>query len=240
MKCLLNKVINRSTNQQKNKLTDNRSIATKLKTQKMQKVTYITYFLMILTTACFAQKVTQQTIAIHEIEEIRINTDKIFQLNIFNTNDNVVKIETKMEGEYYRDINVTTATKNKQLRLSCEFAEGFELPNDKLSAHKVFSITMNLYLPKKLKVQLEGDETQVYVKGNYKKFWSVLISGNYILDDFFAEAKIQSKKGNIHYTKKKLPVFETKTTKEIIFYENGKKVELKASNGKITYSSDKG
>ncbi|WP_040559598.1 DUF4097 family beta strand repeat-containing protein [Kordia algicida OT-1] len=194
---------------------------------------------MLFTTACFAQKITQQTITIDGIEEIRINTEKIFQLNIFSTNDPFIKIETSMEGEYYQDVNVITATKNKQLQLSCELAEGFQMPNDKLSAHKVFSIKMNLYLPKKLKVQLEGYETQVYIKGNYQKFLAVLLSGNVTLEDFSAEAKIQSKKGNIHLTNKKQLDFETKKPQEIIFYKNGKRIELKANNGKITYSSDK-
>jgi hypothetical protein len=206
----------------------------------MQKTCYILFFLLCINTSCFAQKVTQQTLSIHEIEEIRIDTDKIFQLNIFSTNDNIIKIETKMEGEYFRDLNIITTTKNKQLKLSCELAEDFELPNDKLSAHKVFSVSMNIYIPKQLKVQLEGDGTQVYVKGNYKKFLAILISGNYTLEDFYSEAKIQTKKGNIYYIKQKLPTFEKESGQQIVFYEKGKKVELKADNGKITYSSDKG
>ncbi len=145
-----------------------------------------------------------------------------------------------MEGEYYRDVNVITATKNKKLQLSCELSEDFVLPNDKLSAHKVFAITMNVYIPKQLNVQLEGDETQVYVQGNYKKIWALLISGNYTLNELEGEAIIQTKKGNIHYVKQKLPTFETVSDEQIIFYEKGKKVELKADNGKITYSSNKG
>lgn len=206
----------------------------------MQKAIQILLLLLLTNSYCFAQKVTQQTIAIFDIEEIRINTEKVFQLNIYSSNEKVVKVETKMEGEYYRDVNVISATKNKTLQLSCELAEGFELPNDKLSAHKVFSITMNIYIPKQLKVQLEGDETQVYIQGNYKKFWAVLISGNYIINQLEGEAKIQTKKGNIHYTKQKLPTFETVSDKQLVFYENGKKVELKADNGKITYSANKG
>jgi plasmid maintenance system killer protein len=205
----------------------------------MQKTNYILILLLLISMSCFAQKVTQQTLSIYEIEEIRIDTDKIFQLNIFSTNDNIIKIETRMEGEYFRDLNIITATKNKQVLLSCELAEDFELPNDKLSAHKVFSVAMNIYIPKQLKVQLEGDGTQVYVKGNYKKFLALLISGNYTLEDFYSEAKIQTKKGNIHYIKQKLPVFETETDQQTIFYEKGKKVELKTDNGKITYSSNK-
>ncbi|WP_046743268.1 hypothetical protein [Kordia zhangzhouensis] len=187
-----------------------------------------------------AQKVTQQTIGTHGIQEIHINTDKVFQLNVYSTNNKTITIETKMEGEYYHDVNVVTATKNKQLHIECAFAEGFELPNDKLSAHKVFSITMNIFIPKQLDVQIHGDETQVYVEGNFHKFWAALISGNYIIKNFFAEAKIQTKKGNIHYIKRQMPVFETCTTHQLTFYEKGKKVEMTANNGKITYSSHKG
>ncbi len=238
MRCLLNK--KRSTNQATTVISNAVEMQTFSGHYKMQKPIYITYILVLMTTVCFAQKITQQSIAIYEVEEIRIDTEKIFQLNIYSTNENVIKVETRMEGEYYRDVNVITATKNKQLQLSCELAEGFELPNDKLSAHKVFSITMNLYIPKQLKVQLEGDETQVYIKGNYKKFWGILISGNFTLNELEAEAKIQTKKGNIHYKKQKLPTFETVSDQQIIFYEKGKKVELKADNGKITYSANKG
>ena len=205
----------------------------------MQKSFFILFFLCCVHTNCFAQKVTQQTFSAHELEEIRINTDKIFQLNIFSTTDNTIKIETKMEGEYFRDVNIASFTKNKQLQLFCELAEGFEIPNDKLSAHKVFSVSMNIYIPKQLKVQLEGDATQVYVTGTYKKFLAILISGNYTLENFHSEAKIQTKKGNIHYINQKMPKFEKKSDREIIFFEKSNKVELKADNGKITYSSDK-
>ena len=212
---------------------------TQVKHSKMQKTLYIVFFLSTITS-CFAQKITQQTLSIHQIEEIRIDTDKIFQLNIFSTTDNFIKIETRMEGEYFRDLNIITATKNNQIQLSCKLAEDFELPNDKLGAHKVFSVAMNIYIPKHLKVQLEGHETQVYVKGNYEKFLAILISGNFTLEDFYSEAKIQTKKGNIYYIKEKLPVFETQSEHKTVFYEKDNKVELKADNGKIIYSSNKG
>lgn len=206
----------------------------------MQKPFFILLFIFCIHASCFSQKITQQTFSIHEIEEIRINTDKIFQLNIFSTTDTTLKIETKMEGEYFKDVNITSFTKNKQFQLSCELAEGFEIPNDKLSAHKVFSVSMNIYIPTQLKVQLEGDATQIYVTGTYKKFLAILISGNYTLENFHSEAKIQTKKGNIHYISQKIPTFEKKSDREIIFFEKRNKVELKADNGKITYSSDKG
>ncbi|PTX60208.1 hypothetical protein C8N46_107215 [Kordia periserrulae] len=205
----------------------------------MFKIRYIFCFLLLISAISYAQKSTQQTINVSDIEEIRIHTNKIFQLNIYSVDTNMLKIETQMEGEYYRDVNVITATKNNKLQLSCELAEDFVLPNDKLSAHKVFAITMHLYIPKKLNVQLEGDETQVYIEGSYKKLWAVLISGNFNLNQLNAEAIIQTKKGNIHYNKQPLPRFETASDQQIIFYQNGKKVELKADNGKITYSANK-
>lgn len=205
----------------------------------MFKIKYILPFLLIITTCCFAQKVTQQTFSTYEIDEIRIDTDKIFQLNIISTNDNVIKIETKMEGEYFRDLNIITSTKNRQIQVSCEFAENFEIPNDKLSAHKVFSVVMDIYIPKTLKVQLEGDGTQIHIKGNYKRFLAILISGNFTLTNFTSEAKIQTKKGNIQYIDGKTPALEMHTNHHAIFYKSGKKIELKADNGKITYSADK-
>ncbi len=205
----------------------------------MFKINYILTFFLLTSISCFAQKVTQQTFSTFEIDEVRINTDKIFQLNIISTNDKVIKIETRMEGEYYRDLNIITATKNKQIQVTCELAEDFEIPNDKLSAHKVFSVTMDIYIPKKLKVQLEGDGTQVHVKGSYKKFLGILISGNFTLSNFISEAKIQTKKGNIYYSSRKMPTWETNTNQHIIFYKKGRKIELKADNGKITYSADK-
>ncbi len=188
---------------------------------------------------CVAQKITQQTFSIYEIDEIRIDADKIFQLNIISTNDKVITIETKMEGEYYRDLNIITSTKNKQIQVSCELAEDFEIPNDKLSAHKVFSVVMNIYIPNQLKVQLEGDGTQVHIQGNYKRFLAILISGNFTLSNFRSEAKIQTKKGNIQYIDAKMPTLETHTDHHVIFYKSGKKIELKANNGKITYSAEK-
>ncbi|WP_298417442.1 hypothetical protein [uncultured Kordia sp.] len=205
----------------------------------MFKIKYILTFFLLTSISCFAQKVTQQTFSIHEIDEIRINTDKIFQLNIISTNDKVIKIETKMEGEYFRDLNIITATKNKQIQLSCELAENFEIPNDKLSAHKVFSVVIDIYIPKKLKIQLEGDGTQVHIKGQYKKVQAILISGNFTLTNFTSEAEIQTKKGNIHYINRRKPTLEVNTNQHVIFYKKGRKIELKADNGKITYSADK-
>lgn len=205
----------------------------------MFKIKYILMLLLLTNTYCLAQKITQETLSTYEINEIRINTAKIFQLNIISTNDRFIKIETKMEGEYFRDLNIITETKNKQIQVSCELAEGFEIPNDKLSAHKVFSVVMNVFIPKKLQVQLEGDDTQVQIQGTFKRFLALLISGNFTLNNFISNAEIQTKKGNIYYSYENKPALETNSNQHIIFYKSGKKIELKAGNGKITYSAYK-
>lgn len=203
-----------------------------------KKLQYLFVCFFMLSIACAQKTIEKKWIGLKGIEEVQINADKIFQLKITNSKTDGLAIQTAIEGEYHSGLNITTETKDGILFIGCDLKKDFQIPNDKLSAHKVFSVTLEIQIPKQLKVQLKGEETLVAISGTYQRFFGLLISGSYTISNFIADARLQTKKGNIHYIDP-VAIHLSRKQKEIFIYKEGKKIELKADNGKITYSSKK-
>ncbi|MEO1547404.1 MAG: hypothetical protein AAFU74_11710, partial [Bacteroidota bacterium] len=73
----------------------------------------------------------------------------------------------------------------------------FEHPNDKLSAHKVIAIALQIKIPKYKQVNVFGTGARVLVTGLYRNLGVVLADGECILDDVGEIVEVKTQNGNI-------------------------------------------
>jgi len=125
-----------------------------------------------------AQKTFTQVIDNPEIKTIIIDDDAIFKIEINTTNDTRLKLESRIEGEYAKDQMITTKTKHDTLIISSGFHPLYEAHNDKLSAHKVLSVEVSLWLPKQLNVYVKSAIASANINGNFKALTVELSQGN--------------------------------------------------------------
>ena len=89
-----------------------------------------------------------------------------------------------MAGENYENVLVTTSEENKTLKIGTSYSPYFIAENDKLAAHKVMSVDIELTIPNFLYVEVNTPIASISVTGNYSNFHAYLENGDCQLNNF--------------------------------------------------------
>jgi len=138
---------------------------------------YFIIFFTAIANISFAQNIVEKRIKNINDTSVQINTQNCFLVDIKTGVTDEIKVEAVMSGEYSNDISLNIYEEGKTLFVDTALRPNFEMPNDKLGAHKVISISLKITVPEHMNVQLENtiDVTtqtgaiEVYtIKGNIK------------------------------------------------------------------------
>tara|TARA_B100000953_G_scaffold50422_1_gene38817 strand:+ start:2540 stop:3181 length:642 start_codon:yes stop_codon:yes gene_type:complete len=148
------------------------------------------------TVIVVAQKDTQNILNI-DFKEVIIDANEVFKINIFSEKRKTLKYRSHSEGEYLNDIRLTTSLKNGKLYIETQYPEQLVGGFDKLSAHKVFSLEVDLYLPEDKILMISSNSASLIVSGKFESFSANLQRGYCNLKDFEGNATINTYKGDI-------------------------------------------
>ena len=73
-----------------------------------------------------------------------LDSDTVFTVRLSSEKTDKIRINTHVEGEYHENVVVNTSEENKTLTVTTGYSPFFEKENDKLAAHKVIAIDMEL------------------------------------------------------------------------------------------------
>ena len=104
----------------------------------------------------------------------------------------------KFEGEHSENLVIIDSINQGVLRLSTDFQPLFKADNDKLSAHKVLSVELQLSIPKPIDLNIKSDIAQTKIEGQFPNVFIELKTGNCTLDPFFGNATINTINGTIN------------------------------------------
>ncbi|MCK0157424.1 DUF4097 family beta strand repeat-containing protein [Cellulophaga sp. F20128] len=127
------------------------------------------FLLTIIVTANFlsAQKIVKKSFANNRIDLININSENCFEVTLETSTVNEISVLATINGEYQRDLSVQINEEESTLSVSAGFTPNFTNPNDKLSAHKVISISLHIIIPNNKNVKLYGKSSNVNASGNF-------------------------------------------------------------------------
>ncbi len=106
-------------------------------------------------------------------------------------------IEAVIDGEYTNDQLVSIQQKGAGILIETGFQPNFIAPNDKLSAHKVISISLTIMLPEDKNVEVFGTNSTVQVTGTYENLKVILDDGRCYLENVSRSALISTRSGDI-------------------------------------------
>jgi len=161
------------------------------------------------------QKVVKKAILNSNIEFVQINTTNCFKVETATSTSDTIQVEATIDGEYKKDLIVTIDEEGQNLTISAGFQPGFIHPNDKLSAHKVLSISLKITIPEYKKVKIYGTTTSVFSSGKYKNLWVVLSDGKCVLNQIKESAEVTTQSG------------------DIVVYQEAAEIEAKTKYGSI-------
>lgn len=147
-----------------------------------------------------SQKTLHKTIVDSHVMSIVIDGENCYQLNLETSSSDELEINAKIEGEYSKDLVVHLENKGKSIWVSTGFQPNFVFPNDKLSAHKVISISLDVKIPEYKEVVVFGTSSNVFASGDYNKLTVKLSGGDCRLFEVGEEAEVTTQKGGIWLT----------------------------------------
>ena len=207
------------------------------KLSNLKKLTFILFFLFFGNI--FAQKIIERNFNASEITSIEINSDVIYHIKITSRNTEQIKIKTQVEGENYENVVLGIIEENNTLHIKTSFTPFFEAKNDKLAAHKVISIEMELIVPESMAIKIEASIASVEIFGKYESISALLENGNCLMNNFMGDALLKTKQGFIKvYALEE--TFGTAVSKKGIVVNELSKSNIKSLKYRIEAESFKG
>ena len=178
--------------------------------------------LLILIPNClFAQKRSEQTFDKQDIKTLLINSNAIFKISITAQPVQEISIQTITDGETYESSLLHTKIIDQRLEITTGRTPDFIPFNDKLSAHKVLSIELEITVPQDFNVDIYSTLAEVNLQGRYRELQINLGRGGLIGRDIrFRESVINTISGNVALTTKRADVTASSRNGEVIINSN--------------------
>lgn len=146
------------------------------------------------------QKLVKKAFIGPRTEYIQIDAANCYTLTMNTAQTNEVDVSASIEGEYAKDLLVSIEEEGTTVRISAGFHPNFINPNDKLSAHKVISIALEITVPQYKNVSVFGTHSEVQAEGKYTDLNIKLSDGRCILRNVSEAVQVNTQNGDIWLT----------------------------------------
>ena len=149
------------------------------------------------------QKTLEKEWDVTEIHRLEITTKDVYEIYIKSEPRNSIAIRLKMEGETSESMMLKELESNGILLLETAHNPFFKPYNDKLAAHKVLAMELEIVVPEHIEIAIQGTIASVIGEGSYQSLSLLLQNGYCNLQNFAGNAQIETKKGGINVSAKK-------------------------------------
>ncbi|RMB63247.1 hypothetical protein EAX61_02305 [Dokdonia sinensis] len=186
-----------------------------------------------------AQKQMMQSYADSEITGVYINSNEIFEIRLTAKPVSDITVTTLIEGETFESSLLQTVVDDGILKITTGRTPDFIPFNDKLSAHKVLSIVLEITLPEGLDVDVYSTLAGVDGTGRFGQVQMNLGRGGCRLEEFrFRESgKINTLTGSITIATKTTTVTAQSRNGTVVIpksFPTGEGLMLQSVDGDIT------
>ena len=156
--------------------------------------------LLLISTAVntgIGQKIIQKSLVVKNARFFYINSDYAYRVELETNKTEEISVEATIDGEYKEDILLLIEEKDANVEIRSDFRPDSQEFKDKLSAHKVLSISMKISLPEDRSVWFKGNNTHLKAGGNYDHFQVLLLEGRCELNDLSGRVRVNTSSGDI-------------------------------------------
>lgn len=195
------------------------------------------YFFFILTFLyfgnlyCVAQKVIEKEFSAAGLHSLFIEDDAIFNIKITATERESIKLKVRISGENSEAIIIEESYSEGKLSLKTGLLPFFSFQNDKLAAHKVIAVEMEILIPNTISIEVKSKLASLETIGPLANLAVFLYNGNCISNNFSGNAHIKTVNGNI-------TVQAATNVLGFAISENGKVENLLKNNGKFILEAE--
>ena len=155
---------------------------------------------MLVTMSLYAQKRLTQTYDSTAIKELYIHSNEIFKIKITTGEVREITVATIIDGETFASTMLNTSTNDGVLKITTGKTPDYIPFNDKLAAHKVLAIELEIIIPIGLDVSIYSTLASVDTYGKLGQVRIDLGRGHFKGEEFrFRESgKINTISGSIY------------------------------------------
>ena len=161
------------------------------------KILFLVLF-FLLSGIGFGQKQMQYRIPSEELKGIYIDSDEVFQIRVQASKIQEFKITAEVEGETFESVLVDPKQENDLWRIYIKRSIGFKAFDDKLAAHKVISIVLNIEIPENKELWVRSSLASLWAEGTFKYLNVNLMSGYCNLINYLGDGVINTLRGSIY------------------------------------------
>lgn len=209
----------------------------------MQKIFVLVTFLFFGSYCCVAQKVIEKEYSVDGINTISIKDDSIFKIKITSSERESIKTAFHISGEHSETIIIEESLIEEKLLLKTGVMPYFAFENDKLAAHKVMAVEVELHIPEHISVEIKSKLASVESIGNIQNLEVFLQNGNCSVVDFLGNAHLKTELGDIKVSAKKnvagKAISKNGTVKNTLPRKGKFLVDAESINGNINLSQTK-
>lgn len=162
--------------------------------------------ILFLTWSGTAQKLIKKSVLDDKISHVQINAENCYLVSLTTHNSNYIIVEAQIDGEYSKDLDLIVSENGSTVMVDAGFQANFKHPNDKLSAHKVISISLSIAVPKWKDVLLYGTNTRVVAEGDFKNLNISLADGDCNLINVSEDVMVKTQSGDISASTKEATI----------------------------------
>lgn len=192
-----------------------------------------------ISTFAIAQKKLMQSYSNPNITGIYVNSNEIFEIRLKAQPVSEITVTTLIEGETFESSLLQTVIEDGILKITTGRTPDFVPYNDKLSAHKVLSIVLEIALPEGLDIDIYSTLAGVDGKGRFGQVQMNLGRGGCRMEEFrFREsAQINTLAGSINIATITTPVTAQSRNGTVVIpneFPAGEGLMLQSIQGDIT------
>ena len=143
------------------------------------------------------QKLFRKTFDSSRAEEVHIDARFAYRVLLKTHDSDQIIVEARAEGEYGKDMVINLWQEASTVFISSNFHPDYQAKNDKLSAHKVLSVKLDISLPTGFDVSLSGGSVSVHAEGEYEFLDLVVDSGLCELKEVAGRVNVATMSGDI-------------------------------------------
>lgn len=158
----------------------------------------IIIFLCISIFSFSQQKKISTTYDMNQnVTHVYFSLGDVFTIKLHTTEEHQIRIQTSSEGEYASHFVITEKHINSTLNFEGKIAFTFPNHQDKLSAHKLHAIVVNIWVPENLNIVIQTDIGNVSASGKHESLLIETVSGDSYLAQLSGLIKVDTLSGDI-------------------------------------------
>ena len=149
--------------------------------------------ILICTVAySYGQRVLNKSLVNKDARFFYLDAGPAYRIQLETNTDHKIDVRAVVEGEYSQEMLIDLREDGSNVYISPAFSPEFQPQNDKLSAHKVVSVSLNISLPEGMSLSVKGIQSDISVRGKFQSLSVYLKDGRCNLHELLGIVNIST------------------------------------------------